>query len=131
MDYDTQATDEDYASINKSDNTRWSTSLAANDGEIESQIFIFNTSYSNISSLTVVWEGYGEQIAGYFTNLSVWNWTGQYWYQLNSTDFIVSKDKTISVNITSGSTSFFNSTTNTFFFFQIKLFIKSCYECVS
>ena len=111
MDYDTQATDEDYASINKSDNTRWSTSLAANDGEIESQIFIFNTSYSNISSLTVVWEGYGEQIAGYFTNLSVWNWTGQYWYQLNSTDFIVSKDKTISVNITSGSTSFFNSTT--------------------
>jgi len=111
-DTDSQAIEADYTAINGSDDSRWETSLAANDGEIESQIFIFNTTYTNISSLTLVWEGYGETGTGYYTNLSVWNWTGEYWYQTNSTDFTSASDQTIYANITDGPTSFVNSTTN-------------------
>ncbi|MFH1376409.1 MAG: UbiA family prenyltransferase [Candidatus Woesearchaeota archaeon] len=108
-DFDNTSTEDDYNAVNSSDNTRWSTTLAATDGEIDSQIFVYTINYTDVANLTVTWEGYGETEANYLTNISFWNWTGAFWYQVNYTDFTGATDQTVLETISSGANDFINS----------------------
>jgi len=112
-DYDSEATSSDYANIKSSNNNRWITELATADGDFDTQIYKFNLSEntSQISSLNITWEGYGEDESGYYTNISIWNWTSSKWYELNNKDFTSQADDTLNGAISSGASDFVNSTT--------------------
>jgi len=97
-----------------SNNNRWVTALATENGEFDTQIFKFNLSedISQISSLNITWEGYGDPISGYYTNVSLWNWTSSSWYELTKKDFASQADDTLNGVISSGTSDFVHSTTN-------------------
>jgi len=113
-DYDSEATSADYANIVSSNNNRWITALATENGEFDTQIFKFNLSedISQISSLNITWEGYGDPISGYYTNVSLWNWTSETWYELTKKDFASQADDTLNGVISSGTSDFVHSSTN-------------------
>ncbi|MBU1051146.1 MAG: UbiA family prenyltransferase, partial [Nanoarchaeota archaeon] len=116
FDYDNEANVTNYAKMNLSDDSRFITSKATADGEYDSQVFIFNISddisiVGEVTKLNLTWEGYGETEAGYYTNISFWNWTAGAWYLVNSTDFTSAADLSISEVITSGASDFVNSST--------------------
>ena len=112
-DYDSEATSADYRNIKSSNDNRWITALATEDGEFDTQIFKFNLSEntSQISSLNISWKGYGEHQTGYYTNMSIWNWTSSTWYELDNKDFTSQADDTLNGTISSGVADFVNSTT--------------------
>jgi len=104
-----------YAQVNISDDDSMVSGLTGVN-PLDSQIFIFNMSssifdISYLGNLNFTWEGFGDNNSGFYTNLSIWNWSNSGWYQLNSTDFLTSVDLVINVSISSGFTDFINSTT--------------------
>jgi len=113
-DYDSEATSADYENIKSSNDNRWITELATADGDFDTQIYKFNLSEntSQISSLNITWEGYGETESGYYTDISIWNWTSGSWYELDNKDFTSLADNTLNRTISSGISDFVNSTTN-------------------
>ncbi len=90
----TEFTSTTYLQIRSSDNNRAVTSYADNYGEYDSQLFEFDVSNvydeSNIVSINLAWEGYGETQPGFLTTAYVWD--GSSWSQLWFHDFTSSTD---------------------------------------
>jgi len=114
FDYKNEATSENYTNIATSDNSRWITSGANSTNQYDSQIFIFNITedVSKIQKINITWEGYGETATGYYTNMSIFNWTSNLWYWLDNKDFTSAVDSSLNSAITSDLSNFVNSTTN-------------------
>ncbi|PIY60783.1 hypothetical protein COY95_00010, partial [Candidatus Woesearchaeota archaeon CG_4_10_14_0_8_um_filter_47_5] len=112
FDYDSAATGTDYGNLSKRDNYRWITANALGLGRYDFQIYVFKVTeaISKISQLNVTWEGYGETESGHYTNLSLYNWTGGTWLQVNATDFTASSDSVMNGSIGSGTADFVNAT---------------------
>ncbi|MBS3171993.1 hypothetical protein J4438_00210 [Candidatus Woesearchaeota archaeon] len=126
----TELNSSQYVQINLSDDSKLVSHLTGAN-PYDSQIFLFNmsTEISNISlidSINFTWEGYGENSSGYYTNISIWNWTGSSWYQINATDFTSLVDQSISISITSGLSDFINSTSEEVGFLVSSLKNYSC-----
>ena len=113
FDYRNVATSGNYTNIGLSDDNRWVTSGASN-GQYDSQIYLFNITESglDINLINITWEGYGETATGYYTNLSIFNWTSNSWYELTNKDFTSASDSILNGLLTSGFSNFVNSTTN-------------------
>lgn len=104
-----------YTLINDSDNTRWNTTYAQNDGELDSQVYIFNMSdyvddIDNVDYMNITWEGYGENKSDYYTNFSFWNWTSSSWLELETKDFTSQADVSIPIAVSGGFSDHINST---------------------
>ncbi len=104
-----------YGLINVSDDLRL-LSYEGGTSAYDSHVFVFNMSdsindVSRVATLNFSWEGYGENSSGYYTNISIWDWTNGEWDLLNSTDFSSSGDILIENIVSSGLTDYINSTT--------------------
>lgn len=112
-DYTSAASSDDYVNLSLEDNNRWITELADESGENDSQIYIFNITeiYTQVYNLSAFWEGYGETVSGYYTNLSLWNWSSSSWYELDNEDFTSSSDINLTGSRTSSISDFLNTST--------------------
>lgn len=100
------------------DDSRWQTLIATKEGWHNSQVYIFNlssqiTNRSLVTLLNITWAGYGENVSGYYTNISFWNWTSGAWYKvLNYTTKKQQKNDLFDVGPLMGIKDFINSTSN-------------------
>ncbi len=111
----TEASAGNYTNINASDDLRWITGAAVNNGEYDSQVFIFNltgnvSDSSLVSKLNFTWEGYGETQQGYYTNISIWDWNSRNWSQISNLSFGTAADQSVSVSLSTSPTNYVNST---------------------
>ncbi len=98
--------------VNVSDDIRWTTEIADSKNEYDSQVFIFNMSGAGeYDGIEIVWEGFGRNMSGHYTNISVWNWTSSSWIGLDSIDFTENIDNQMKGLITSGFGDVINSST--------------------
>ena len=113
-DYDSEALSGDYTNLASSNNNRWTSSTASGLDEIDSQIYSFtiNESILDINNITISWEGYGDESATTFTNMSIWNVTSTTWVKVASKNFTATTDASLSYEISSAISTFLNVTNN-------------------
>jgi hypothetical protein len=107
------ATTTDYTAISSSNDSRWSTSLATTTGQYDSQVYRFtiNQIFSEIASINVQWEGYGQISGTSTTDLRVWKNASSTWVQLDSIDFTSAADLVASGTISSGIADYIDAST--------------------
>ncbi len=111
FDYDAEVNAGNYTAMETSDNSRSIVAKATQDGGYDTQVYTFTITetIADISNLTVEWEGYGEDTASYYTNISFWNWSGSSWKEVDNNDFTASTDAILTGAITSSVSDFINS----------------------
>ncbi|MBU0980310.1 MAG: hypothetical protein KJ709_05865 [Nanoarchaeota archaeon] len=111
--HDEEASSGEYTNLSASDNAYFSTTNATSDSDLDMQIFIFNISdtINTVTNLTIIWEGYGETQAGYYTNISFYNWSNGQWFEVNHTDFTSASDITVTATLGGVMSDFINSST--------------------
>jgi len=107
------ATTTNYTNLSTSTNTWWTTSLATTTGQYDSQIYRFTIDQiiSEIASINVQWEGYGEVNGTSTTDLKVWKNASSTWQQLDSIDFSTTTDQVASGTISTNISNYIDAST--------------------
>jgi hypothetical protein len=95
---DSEATDTDYDDIESTNDVRWVTEGASEDGHYDSQLYKFyiDEDESRVTQMDFSWEGYGETYGtGYPTDFYAWNYNTSQWDLLQEVTFTTATDQTL------------------------------------